>query len=153
MTISEKQRKNDLDNLALAQFWAMRKSKDPSTQLSAIITDRFNRVVGMGYNGFARGVEDTQERLQDRTTKYAMIVHAEPNAILIAGDRCIGGTIYTWPLMTCSNCAALVINSGISRVVSVMDKEREDRWDCDLSKIMFEEAGIDLCLYGTNDIE
>ena len=66
-------------------------SKDPSTQVGAVITHtRSKRVVSMGFNGFPAGVEDTRERLDDRETKYEMVVHAEQNALMFAGDRAEG---------------------------------------------------------------
>ena len=57
-------------------------SKDPSTQVGCVIVNDKRVVVGLGYNGFPRGVEDTPERLNDRPTKYLMVQHAEVNAIL-----------------------------------------------------------------------
>ena len=77
----------DMRFLALAEHvseW----SKDPSTQVGAVIThSRSKRVISLGFNGFPAGVEDTEERLEDRTTKYEMVVHAEQNALMFAGDR------------------------------------------------------------------
>ena len=43
--------------MALAHLSAVR-SKDPSTQVGAVIVDSNNRVVGLGYNGFPRGCDD-----------------------------------------------------------------------------------------------
>jgi dCMP deaminase len=59
-------------------------SKDPSTQAGAVITDNKRRVISMGYNGLAQGVEDLPERLNNREIKYKMFVHAERNAIIFA---------------------------------------------------------------------
>ena len=36
-------------------------SKDPSTQVGAVLVDRRMRVIGMGYNGFPRGYEAKAE--------------------------------------------------------------------------------------------
>jgi len=49
-------------------------SKDPSTQVGAVIVDENNRLVSVGYNGFPIGIEDNQ-RLFDREEKYDIIVH------------------------------------------------------------------------------
>ena len=59
-------------------------SKDPSTQVGAVIVDNKNRIVSVGYNGFPRGVEDSEKRLCNRQEKYDIIVHAEVNAIAFA---------------------------------------------------------------------
>ena len=130
--------------LDLAQFFA-RWSKDPSTQVGAVIVDGMRRVVGEGYNGFPRGIEDTEERLNDRPTKYAHIVHAEPNAILNAIGPVAGCTIYTWPFPPCAECAKLIIQAGLARVVcpTATDEQRA-RWgkSLDLAESLFREAGV-----------
>jgi dCMP deaminase len=70
-------------------------SKDPSTQVGAIIVDPETRVVlGMGYNGFPRGVDDHPDRYANRELKYSLVVHAEANAILEAGKTCNGATLF-----------------------------------------------------------
>ena len=125
-------------------------SKDPSTKVGAVLVqDKF--VVGIGYNGFPRGVEDIAERLNDRETKYAMVVHAEANAILMAGDKSKGATLYVYPTFVlppiCSECCKLVIQSGIRQVVGYKpdpNSERAKRWldSIKISQIMCQEAGV-----------
>jgi dCMP deaminase len=61
-------------------------SKDPSTKVGAVIVRPDWTVAAMGYNGFPRGIADTPERLNDRETKYALVTHAEVNAILTARE-------------------------------------------------------------------
>lgn len=100
--------------LELAKFFA-RWSKDPSTQVGAVIIDGMRRVVGEGYNGFPRGIDDTEARLNDRPTKYAHMVHAEANAILNAIGRVQGCVIYCTHF-PCANCAKLIIQSGLAKV-------------------------------------
>ena len=131
--------------LALAEHVA-RWSKDPSTQTGAVIVDTKRRVLSVGYNGFARGVADTPERLNDRETKYKMIVHCERNALLFTTANSAGATLYTWPFMSCAPCAALVIQSGIVRCVA--PRSDNPRWAADflLSQEMFKEAGVKLDL-------
>ena len=51
----------DIKFLKLAQHvsdW----SKDPSTKVGAVVVDKDNRIVSIGYNGFPKGVQD-DERL------------------------------------------------------------------------------------------
>ena len=119
-------------------------SKDPSTQVGAVIADDNNRILSIGYNGFPKGVEDSEKRLFEREEKYAIIVHAEANALMFANKSVEGCTIYTWPFEPCSRCAGLIIQSGIKRVVSV--RHSEERWKKNFlqSTILFEEAGIPL---------
>ena len=116
-------------------------SKDPSTQVGAVIVDDDNRVISIGYNGFPKGIKD-DHRLSNRDLKYEMIVHAEANALLFANAPVKGCTIYTWPFQPCSRCAALIIQAGIRRVVSVESKDQKWSSSFQLSSDMFCEVGI-----------
>lgn len=119
-------------------------SKDPSTQVGAVIVDERRRVLGHGYNGLPRGVRDTWERLNDRQTKYRMIVHAEPNALLNAGRAVEGATLYVWPLPCCCECAKLVIQAGIRRVVAPAADVSRWQESFDIAAEMFSEAGVEM---------
>jgi dCMP deaminase len=136
----------DLRFLNLAQHiseW----SYDPSTKVGAVIVDKNKCIVSVGYNGFARGVQDHPERYADRELKYRMIVHGEMNAILTAGRDLHGCVLYTWPFASCARCAAMVIQSGIKRCVAPEIPEHlRERWaeDMALSSQMFEEAGVEV---------
>lgn len=110
--------RNDWDVwfLQLAEH-ASKRSKDPSTKCGAVLADSKNRIIGFGYNGFPRGIADTEERLNDRKQKYPRVVHAELNAILNARGDTEGTTLYTWPISSCPDCAKVIIQAGIIRVV------------------------------------
>jgi len=73
-------------------------SKDPNTQVGALIVGPDNEVRSTGYNGFPRGIADTDERLQDRDLKLKLIVHGEMNAILAAARVGIAlkGCVCVW---------------------------------------------------------
>ena len=118
-------------------------SKDPSTQVGAVIADRKHRVVGIGYNGFPRGVDDCPALYADRAEKYPRVVHAELNAILNAVKGVEGCVIYVWPFFTCCECAKAIIQAGIVRVVAPPPAERPaSRYD--VSETMYAEAGVDV---------
>jgi len=129
--------KNFLELAKLVGSW----SKDPSTKVGAVIVDENNRLISVGYNGFPKGIEDNK-RLIDREQKYAIIVHAEMNALAFANKSVKGCTLYTWPFEPCSRCAGPIIQSGIQRVVSVVNSD--DRWEKNftLARQLFNEAGI-----------
>ena len=128
-------------------------SKDPSTQMGAVIVDPKGRIVSVGYNGLAQGVDDKPERLNNREIKYKMFLHCERNAILFAKQPLDGCTLYTWPLMTCAPCAAMTIQAGITRHVAPYSEN--PRWvdDFELAKQQFEEAGVTLHLLHETDSE
>lgn len=116
-------------------------SKDPSTKVGAVIVDDHRRVVGIGYNGFPRGVHDDKQRYDTREVKYELVVHAEANAILNAA-RTEGCTLYA-TFFPCPHCAALIIQAGIRHVVALPspsdERYRERRA---LSEQMLKEAGV-----------
>lgn len=119
-------------------------SKDPSTQVGAVIFDDKRRLISGGYNGLPRGVIDMPGRLSDRTVKYRMTLHAEMNAMAFATAPLDGATLFcTHPC--CAQCSAMVIQRGISHVWwPTPSPEFLDRWGADLklSTMMFQEAGV-----------
>ncbi|MCQ2966409.1 MAG: dCMP deaminase family protein [Alphaproteobacteria bacterium] len=118
-------------------------SKDPSSQVGAVVVDDKRRIVSVGFNGFPMGVEDSSERLNVREVKYELIVHAEANAILTAPRSVVGCSIYVYPYLPCSRCAGAIIQSGIKRVV-VENRPIPDRWleNFNLAKTILNEAGV-----------
>jgi dCMP deaminase len=125
-------------------------SKDPSTKIGAVIVNDERRILATGYNGFPRGIEDTEERLKDRDQKYPLIVHGEMNALmnaLYSGVSVKDTTIYVWGLPVCSECTKNVIQSGIKRVVILFPEHAPEKWQTqwnELSKPMYEEAGVSI---------
>lgn len=128
-------------------------SKDPSTKTGAVLTTYDNRVLSIGYNGFPRNVADTPERLNDRETKYALIVHCEMNAVLNAMAPVTGGTLYTWPFGSCTRCAVAMIQAGVERVVfPECPADKLERWGVDMKRAeaVYREAHIQVVSYPTS---
>jgi dCMP deaminase len=122
-------------------------SKDPSTQVGAVITDGI-KVISIGYNGLPMFVRDDVDILNNREEKYKYIIHAEMNAILAAKCNLHGFTLYTYPFLPCTNCASMTIQTGIKRVVSLICQN--DRWKerLEQSKDIFSRANIDVVELG-----
>ena len=104
-------------------------SKDPKTQVGAVIVGDLNQVISQGYNGL----------------RY--VVHAEANAIYNAalnGTKLEGSTLFVHGLPVCSDCAKAIIQVGIKHIVIDSDYEEDDRWTKSfvITKSMFEEAGV-----------
>lgn len=125
------------------------RSKDPSTQAGAVIVDQNKIIVGLGYNGFPRGIKDEElpwsrdGKLID--TKYAYVVHAEENAIYNANTNTEGCTIYT-TLFPCNECTKTLIQNGIKKIVYESDKYHdEDIWKA--SRRMLDLAGVEYVQY------
>jgi dCMP deaminase len=125
-------------------------SKDPSTQVGAVTVGNKKEVLSQGFNGFPRGIYDSDERYNDRETKYKFVVHAEMNAIYNAtysGTSLDGATLYVYGLPICSECAKGIIQVGIKKVIIEKSKEL-DNWNesVKLSQAMFDESGVELII-------
>lgn len=105
--------------LALVEFWANRRSKDPSTKVGAAIVsgDERRRVLSLGYNGFPMGFPDDEIFYSDRLFKYDFVCHAERNALDLAECSVVGATLYCVPLPVCRECAKTIAQRGIDRVI------------------------------------
>lgn len=129
-------------------------SKDPSSQIGAVAVNDNRRILATGYNGFPKGIADTEERLNNREEKYPLIVHAETNALmnaLYAGVSLKDATMYVHGLPVCPECAKLIIQAGVKRVVindivNATEKWR-DLWITSTS-LMFKEAGVQVMVLG-----
>ncbi len=129
-------------------------SKDPSSQVGAVITDG-NRIVSLGYNGFAAGVEDKPERLSNRDCKLNLTIHAEENAMIFAKRDLTACTVYvTHP--PCPRCASKLIQEEVARVVYMSPSEDFlSRWadDLKLSHEMYREAGVEVTAYELEKVD
>lgn len=121
-------------------------SKDPSSKIGAVAVDNKGKILTTGYNGFPRGIEDSESRYNDRALKYEIIVHAEMNAIFNAtynGVSLDGSTMYVYGLPCCNKCALGIIQTGVNRVVmdgNPDDERWKDSWE--LTKTLFDEANV-----------
>lgn len=142
----EKQQKWDRRFLKLAQEVATW-SKDPSTKVGSVIVNH-RRIVSLGFNGFPHGVEDTEERLNNRDEKLARTMHAELNAILNARGSVTGMTLYC-TFFPCSNCGLAIIAAGIHRVVAPLEGMDNPRWkeSFERTRDLFQEAGVKASVY------
>ncbi len=120
------------------------RSKDPSTQNGSVVVTEENVVVGLGYNGWPRGISAdalpwTREG-EFENTKYAYVCHAEENAVYNANAQTKGCKIYC-TLFPCNECAKTIIQNGIVEVVYESDKYA-DTPSVRVSKKLFELAGV-----------
>lgn len=119
-------------------------SKDPSTQVGAVITDDKHRIISVGFNGEPRGVLEplTRERKLLRT------IHAEQNAMAFAGRDLTGCRIYiTHP--PCAQCAAMIVQRGIAIVcydVRDLNNGYLERWkdSLDEANLMLRESNVSI---------
>lgn len=160
----------DLGRLARQRKWdsyfmdialtTAKMSKDPSTQVGAVIVNVHGTVVSTGFNGFPMGIADTHERLHDREQKLDLIVHGEMNAILAAarvGTALQGSTMYVtatdgtgekWGGPPCVRCTVECMQAGITSFVSRPFKDMPthmSRWYASTQKALelIHEAGLE----------
>tara|TARA_R110000765_G_scaffold134073_2_gene232978 strand:+ start:95 stop:541 length:447 start_codon:yes stop_codon:yes gene_type:complete len=122
-------------------------SKDPSTKVGAVIYNPERKtIITTGYNGFPRGTQDDDVLYSDRQQKYPRVVHAEANAIVEAasqGTSTFGGHLAITHT-PCADCAGLVIQAGIKRIVYEDTGDDMKRLGGDHARQLFNEAKIAL---------
>ncbi|MEM2869431.1 MAG: dCMP deaminase family protein [Thermoplasmata archaeon] len=98
-------------------------------KIGTVIVNEWHEIVATGYNGNPRGMEHCEEigcvreRLGIPSGEKAEVctaVHSEQNALLQAGTRSRGSTLYTI-FNPCNTCAKMIANAGIVRVVYIID--------------------------------
>ena len=111
----EKETKFDRSYLEMAAVWA-KNSYCTRRQVGAILVkDRM--IISDGYNGTPSGFENICEDENGVTKPY--VLHAEANAITKvarSGNSSEGATLYITD-SPCMECAKLIIQAGIARVV------------------------------------
>lgn len=140
----------DLRFCELAKFvseW----SKDPNAKVGAVVFSNRGGDISIGYNGFPMGVEDSAERLDDQEVKLELVVHAEQNALIAAGSRASGSTVYVWGKPICARCAGAIIQAGVRRVVAPSPDSGDpaSKWASTgkFAAQMFSEAGVQMDFY------
>ena len=132
-------------------------SKDPTTQVGAVIVGKCRRDISIGYNGFPPGIEDLPERYMDRPTKYLFTQHAERNALDNARFDCTDATLVT-TMFPCVECTKSLISKGIKRLVTdappnpLPNGEKSWRDTVPVSRQMLDEAGVKIIIVHGSDL-
>ena len=95
------------------------RSHDVHTQHGCVITDNHNRILGVGYNGFARGLDDSLLP-KTRPEKYHWMIHAERNALSNCVVRPDNGIAYVSG-QCCNDCIMALWQEGITKVIMSND--------------------------------
>jgi len=125
------------------------KSKDPSTQVGAVLVRPNMTVASLGFNGFPRRMFDDPDLLSNparREEKLMCMVHAESNALRNSTDGNTEGYHMVVTRHPCAPCALEISSSGITDVWYRVNREFETRWADSLAnaKLIFEKNGISL---------
>lgn len=126
---------------------AAHRSKDPNTQVGAVLADANHRILSVGYNGTPHGIDDDTfpwESTDDiLTDKHSYVIHAEANAVLnYRGSlKELGGATAYVTLFPCNECAKFLVQAGIAEVVYLDDKY-DGTPENTLSKMILDRCGV-----------
>ncbi len=135
MELNDKQGKLDLRYLRMARIWA-ENSYCTRRQVGCLVV-KDKMIISDGYNGTPSGFENVCEDEAGLTKPY--VLHAEANAITKlarSSNNSDGATLYV-TASPCIECAKLIIQSGIKRVVYGEQYRLHDGLD------LLERAGIE----------
>lgn len=132
----DKQNKIDRLYLRMAKVWAENSHCKRSQVGCLIVSNR--QIISDGYNGTPSGFDNTCEDCDNNT--LSTVLHAEANAITKiakSANSAEGSTLYV-TLSPCFDCAKLIIQAGIKRIVYSEVYRKTDSFK------LFEEAGIEI---------
>jgi len=125
--------------MRIASEVAQRSTCDRAQVGAVVVKDK--RILTTGYNGSPRGLPHCSEAGHLMVDGHCVrTIHAEQNALLqgaLHGVALAGGTVYVTH-QPCLNCAKMIINAGIVRVVftrAYLDPLSED---------FLKQAGVEL---------
>jgi dCMP deaminase len=132
----EKQIQFDIRYIKMARVWATNSYCKRRQVGALIVKDRM--IISDGYNGTPSGFENDCEDEDNHSKPY--VLHAEANAITKvakSNNSSEGSTLYI-TASPCMDCAKLIIQAGIIRVVYADDYRIADGIE------LLEKAGIEV---------
>lgn len=138
-------KRHDLDNryMRMAKIWA-ENSYCQRRKVGALIVKN-NMIISDGYNGTPSGFENVCEDEDGLTKPY--VLHAEANAITKiarSNNNSDGATLYV-TASPCIECAKLIVQAGIKRVVYAEKYRLTDGID------LLERAGVEVVYLQPNE--
>ncbi|MDR3350607.1 MAG: dCMP deaminase family protein [Prevotellaceae bacterium] len=141
-SLNDKQAQLDVRYLKMAQIWAQN-SYCARRQVGALLV-KGKMIISDGYNGTPSGFENVCEDDSGLTKPY--VLHAEANAITKVAkshNSSDGATLYVTS-SPCLECAKLIIQAGIKRVVYCDEYHNSDGLD------LLKRAHIEITKYKLN---
>lgn len=132
----DKQRLLDERYMRMAAIWAENSYCKRRKVGALIVKDKM--IISDGYNGTPSGFENICEDENNETKAY--VLHAEANAITkvaCSHNSSLGATMYV-TTSPCIECAKLIIQAGITRVVYNQKYRRTD------GASLLERAGVEV---------
>lgn len=135
-----KQEQFDRSYLEMARVWAKNSYCTRRKVGALLVKDRM--IISDGFNGTPAGFENICEDPATGKTK-PYVLHAEANAITKvakSGNNSQGATLYVTDA-PCMECAKLIIQAGIRRVVYLIEYSVRDGIE------LLRRAGVEVCKY------
>ncbi len=142
---NNKQRTLDYRYLRMAKIWAENSYCKRRKVGALVVKDQM--IISDGYNGTPSGFDNVCEDSRDLTLPY--VLHAEANAITKlarSSNNSDGSTLYV-TASPCIECAKLIIQAGIKRVVYAEKYRLED------GVALLQRAGIEVIYLNDNKEE
>ncbi|RKW49437.1 dCMP deaminase family protein [Segatella oulorum] len=139
---NNKQRTLDYRYLRMAKIWAENSYCKRRKVGALVVKDKM--IISDGYNGTPSGFDNVCEDSRDLTLPY--VLHAEANAITKlarSSNNSDGSTLYV-TASPCIECAKLIIQAGIKRVVYAEKYRLED------GVALLQRAGIEVIYLNDN---
>ena len=139
---NNKQRTLDYRYLCMAKIWAENSYCKRRKVGALVVKDQM--IISDGYNGTPSGFDNVCEDSRDLTLPY--VLHAEANAITKlarSSNNSDGSTLYV-TASPCIECAKLIIQAGIKRVVYAEKYRLED------GVALLQRAGIEVIYLNDN---
>jgi len=140
---NNKQHLLDIRYLEMAEIWAQNSYCKRRKVGALLVKDKM--IISDGYNGTPAGFENICEDENDNSKPY--VLHAEANAITKvakSNNSSEGSTLYITS-SPCIECAKLIIQAGIIRVVF------SDMYRIDDGIKLLERAGIEIVYIDMNE--
>ncbi len=139
---NNKQQTLDYRYLRMAKIWAENSYCKRRKVGALVVKDKM--IISDGYNGTPSGFDNVCEDSRDLTFPY--VLHAEANAITKlarSSNNSDGSTLYV-TASPCIECAKLIIQAGIKRVVYAEKYRLED------GVALLQRAGIEVIYLNDN---
>ena len=105
------------------------RSVDPNSKVGSVIVSPENKILGVGYNGFVTGIDESKLSLsRDGTwlsSKYPYIVHSEVNAIVNSVVQSLRSSRLYCTLFPCNDCTKILAQAGIKEIIYLSNKHEE----------------------------
>ena len=105
----------DINDWALEIAYVVAKRATcPRRQVGCVLLDKYNRIIGLGYNGVPRGEPHCEQ--EEECSNGCRAIHAEANALIHCTDAMNIETVVT-TCFPCDGCAAMLKNTSMKKLV------------------------------------